>query len=1065
MNDNDNNIEKVITALKERAKELNCMYRVEEALQKPDDDLNSVFSKIMEAIPLGVQNSGICQVRIFYNNLECKTPEYIETNNKYISDIKLQDEHVGLMEVSYKCDMPAGDEGPFLKEERQLLDTIANRISQFILHRHMRRMFQDLRIAENQKGKINGRESKLVTDLLMRTDHELYNKIARRMLNYLFRNKVKEAEQLMQRLSSGRIHDSGQDGSGDNIPIKKKLMDDILEHSKQIFDIATRTLSDKEVISNVQKWMQEDKANFLVEALNNPAASLDEIIDRLRRFQQLSTRENLELSENIRRSIKVNLIRRLMNSDLNFIKTVKDYIELDDFFNLLPNLIFPNKSMGRLGGKGTGLFIASQIAKRLSEEHEELMDIKVPKTYYITSDTLHKFLHYNHLEDILEQKYKDISQIRQEYPQIIEIFKNSKFPPEIVQKLALIMDDFVDAPLIVRSSSLLEDQLQTSFSGKYKSFFIANQGSKREKLEALMDAISEVYASTFSPDPIEYRAERDILDAQEEMGVLVQEVVGRKVGPYFLPAFAGVAFSNNEFRWSPRIKREDGLVRIVPGLGTRAVDRLSDDYPILIAPGQPNLRVNVTQDEMIRYSPNKLDVINLKNNSFETIDFVDFIKGYADEFPQIFKLISVIKEGHIQRASLIGTDFDEYQPVVTFDGIINETNFVKQIGKILKVLQEKLGHPVDIEFASNGDDFYLLQCRPQSYGKRCKPALIPKDIPENAIIFSANRYISNGYVPDITHIVYVDPQRYSEIEDKRKMMDVGRAVSGLNMRLPKRQFILMGPGRWGSRGDIKLGVSITYSDINNTAILIEVARKKGNYIPDLSFGTHFFQDLVEAEIRYLPLYPDEEGIIFNDRFLCSSPSILPHILPEFNYLEDIVRVIDIPSVTHGKVLRVLMNADLDEAVGILTQPSARSEEEEEDKTYLGESASSEHWRWRMRMVESIADRLDGARFGVKTFYVFGSTKNGTAGPESDIDILIHFAGNEEQKQKLFDWFEGWSQCLDEINYLRTGYRSGGLLDVHIVTDEDIARKSPFAEKIGAVTDAAREVPLKKAMTI
>nr|MBC8204960.1 hypothetical protein [FCB group bacterium] len=289
MNDNDNNIEKVITALKERAKELNCMYRVEEALQKPDDDLNSVFSKIMEAIPLGVQNSGICQVRIFYNNLECKTPEYIETNNKYISDIKLQDEHVGLMEVSYKCDMPAGDEGPFLKEERQLLDTIANRISQFILHRHMRRMFQDLRIAENQKGKINGRESKLVTDLLMRTDHELYNKIARRMLNYLFRNKVKEAEQLMQRLSSGRIHDSGQDGSGDNIPIKKKLMDDILEHSKQIFDIATRTLSDKEVISNVQKWMQEDKANFLVEALNNPAASLDEIIDRLRRFQQLST--------------------------------------------------------------------------------------------------------------------------------------------------------------------------------------------------------------------------------------------------------------------------------------------------------------------------------------------------------------------------------------------------------------------------------------------------------------------------------------------------------------------------------------------------------------------------------------------------------------------------------------------------------------------------------------------------------------------------------------------------------------------------------------------------------
>ncbi len=128
-----------------------------------------------------------------------------------------------------------------------------------------------------------------------------------------------------------------------------------------------------------------------------------------------------------------------------------------------------------------------------------------------------------------------------------------------------------------------------------------------------MDAIAEVYASIFSPDPIEYRIEHGMIDFNEEMGILIQEVVGKKVGHYFMPAFAGVAFSRNEFRWSQRIRREDGLVRMVPGLGTRAVDRFSDDYPILVAPGQPNLRVNVTIDEKIHYSPKKIDVINFRD--------------------------------------------------------------------------------------------------------------------------------------------------------------------------------------------------------------------------------------------------------------------------------------------------------------------------------------------------------------------------------------------------------------------------------------------------------------------
>lgn len=1061
MVEQNNQVENVINALQERARELNLIYRVEELLQDYDADLRTVLEGVVNAIPPGWQHSDVCQARITYGDARYQTPGFEASSWVLSAKIRVEGEVVGTLEVSYKQEMPTEDGGPFLKEEKKLINTLADRIGHFIRHKHLKRMFQDMKSARDKLEDKSGK-SEVITELLLRTDLDLFIRISRKMLNYLHRNGIPEAETILQRLSSDKSVENGSNNLGLNLPTKKKQQPiDILELSKETFKIAAKSLSDKEIISQVQKWMQEDKAGFLVKALNDPKTTLDEIADKLRRFQQLSAKENIMLSESIHKSIRVQLIRKIISGQLGYIKIAKRFVDLEDFFELFPKMIYTSDSHGRLGGKGSGLFVASQVIKKESKNSENLKNVRVPKTFFITSDGLQNFVHYNDLEDVLEQKYKDIGQVRQEYSQIVEIFKNSKFPPEIIRKLSVALDELGNSPLIVRSSSLLEDQLGSAFSGKYNSFFLGNQGRKEDRLEALMDAIAEVYASTFSPDPIEYRAERDLLDSQEEMGVLIQEVVGTKVGPYFLPAYAGVAFSNNEFRWSPRIKRDDGLIRLVPGLGTRAVDRLSDDYPILVAPGQPGLRVNVTQEEIIRYSPNKIDVINLKKNSFETIEVVDFIRECGEDFEPVHQLISIVKDRHIQRPSIMNTDFETCDPVVTFEGLIQDTSFVKQMREILTLLQEKFGVPVDIEFASDGKHFYLLQCRPQGYGKRSKPVPIPKDIPEEAIVFSANRYISNGHVPDITHIVYVDPKAYSEISDKQKLIEVGRAVGKLNVHLPKHQFILMGPGRWGSRGDIKLGVNVTYSDINNTAVLIEIARKKGNYLPDLSFGTHFFQDLVESEIRYLPLYPDDEGIIFNERFLLSSRSILSDILPEYKFLDNTLRVIDILKVTRGKVLRIYLNAELDEAVGILSQPSKKDDGKSEEKAYAVEPYADDHWRWRLRMAENIASNIDPERFGLKAFYIFGSTKNGTAGPGSDIDLLLHFTGSEEQKKAMFEWLEGWSLCLDEMNYLRTGYRSNGLLDVHLVTDEDIANRSSYAIKIGAVTDAAREIPLNR----
>jgi hypothetical protein len=284
-------------------------------------------------------------------------------------------------------------------------------------------------------------------------------------------------------------------------------------------------------------------------------------------------------------------------------------------------------------------------------------------------------------------------------------------------------------------------------------------------------------------------------------------------------------------------------------------------------------------------------------------------------------------------------------------------------------------------------------------------------------------------------------------------------VGKLNKSLPRRRFILMGPGRWGSRGDIKLGVKVTYADISNTAVLVEIARKKGNYLPDLSFGTHFFQDLVEADIRYLPLYPDEPAAVFQEPFFSDSPNILPEILPEFSHLAETLKVIDIPGTTGGKVLRILMNADLDEAVGVLVDRAVEPAPRVAAKDAEAKKPSN-HWAWRLEMAEHIASQLDGPRFGVKAMYVMGSTKNATAGPQSDIDLLVHFRGTKKQRQELMLWLQGWSLCLDEMNFQKTGCRSGGLLDVHIVTDDDVAKGAGHAARIGAVTDAARPLRLR-----
>ncbi len=1056
MTEQHDRVADILRSLKERAKELNCLYRVEEIINAPDLSLEEVFRGVIDVIPPGWQYPDICVARITYRGETYAFGDFRETDWMQKATIRLYGSEVGTVEVAYLEQMPNADEGPFLKEERKLLETVADRLSSCITHRQLLDAMRAMQKPEPVRRR-GGHDWEAILDLLRRTDQSLLMRVARKMINHLCWSGVKEARELLQDFRPRSNPDEPEVYFESNRPRNRGKQPSAMTLADEVFELAARHLSDDEIISCVHHWIKQDRASFLVNTLENYHTSISEVSDAIQRYQHAGHGE-VELSPSTRKGLLVSLVRRFLSDQLEYINVAKNYVEIKDFHQLIGRLIYPTHGHGKTGGKGAGLFLAYQIVQQNQHENELLAELKTPKTWYLTSDGMHDFVYCNHLEDVFSQKYKEIDEVRQEYPDIVQVFKNSQFSANILKGLSLALDDLGDRPLIVRSSSLLEDRFGAAFSGKYKSLFLANRGTKQEKLEALTDAIAEVYASTFAPDPIQYRAERNLLDFQEGMGVLIQEVIGTQVGDYYLPAFAGVAFSHNEFRWSPRIKQEDGLVRLVPGLGTRAVDRLGDDYPILVSPGQPGLRANATPEEVVRYAPRYMDVINLRTNEFETVEVAEFLRQVGDEMPAVEKMVSVYRDSHLQHPMIGGVDFERDDLVVTFEGLLSRTPFIKQIHALLTLLQRELQHPADIEFACDGKDLYLLQCRAQAPAKYARPAPIPRDIPDARLIFTAQRYISNGTVPNITHIVYVDPEKYGELGSREELLTVGRAVGQLNKLLPKRQFILMGPGRWGSRGDIKLGVPVTYSDISNTAMLIEIARKKGDYTPDLSFGTHFFQDLVEAEIRYLPLYPDEDHAVFNEAFLRDAPNLLPELAPEFASLADTLHVIDVPKVAAGQVLYVLMNADLDEAVAVLTEPVTLPSHGE-DLQRPAAAPDEPDWRWRARMAESIARCLDPQRFGVKALYVFGSTKNATAGPASDIDLLVHFVGTAVQRRELQQWFDGWSLSLSEINYLRTGYRTDGLLDVHIISDEDIARRSSYAVKIGAVTDAARELPL------
>lgn len=756
-------------------------------------------------------------------------------------------------------------------------------------------------------------EWEVIIELLEKVDLNLLYRLARRMFYYIFKKESSKAEELLNFLQNSVELEEEMDNYA-NIPNPKVEPQKLLKFSELTFQKARETLPSHEISRLLSLWMSQERTRFLSIITENPNATLQEIKEALDRFDKMTKSEN-PLSEDERVAIRVALARRFLSNNLSYIRIAKHYITIQDFYELSKYIAGSGRGIGKIGGKSAGMLLGYYVLKKESEKNEILKCVKLPRSWFITSDSIMDFIHHNALEEMTSLKYQETEGIKAGYPFLQQIFKNSYFPPEIIEQLSKILDEIGDKPLIVRSSSLLEDSFGAAFSGKYKSLFLANRGTKKQRLEALLDAISEIYASVFAPDPIIYRKERGLLDFNEEMAILIQEVVGRQIGNYYFPTYAGVAFGYNEFRWSPRIEKKDGMVRLVFGLGTRAVDRVGDDYPILVSPGKPNLRVNVHPDDIIRYSQRKMDLINLEKGKLETVDAVEVIRNYGNLIPDIENLISIYDECLLvaPHKSLFDPKTSEF--FITFQGLLERTKFLNLIREIILTLEKILGYPPDFEFACDGSNFYFLQCRPQATASREEVVSLPKNIKDERVLFFTDRYVTSGLIKDLEWIVYVSPEGYSEVKDVNQIKEIVSLISSLNNLLPKRKFILVGPGRWGSRGDFKLGVPVKYSDINNTAMLLELSFSTGDYEPELSFGTHFFQDLIESDIRYLPIFQDENSR-FHHELLKNKKNKIEEITGKNLDISEIVKVYNSNDIFSGSKLSIYMDGFEDKALAV-----------------------------------------------------------------------------------------------------------------------------------------------------
>lgn len=668
-------------------------------------------------------------------------------------------------------------------------------------------------------------------------------------------------------------------------------------------------------------------------SFNPEVAPWEMLFQQGQQYEALPPPQRKEINHHLE-EIKAVLIKGMISDQLPYIGVARKVFDIADLMRIYRRRI----GRGKIGGKAAGMLLAWKTLQQQDPESGPDLSkhIHIPESYFIATEVIYEFRLENKLDYLMNQKYRSLEEIREDYPKIVEAHLKGKFPDRIVEQFRDVLEQIGDVPLIVRSSSLLEDNFGYSFAGKYQSYFLPNQRSLEENLEALQDAIRRIYASSLNPDAILYRQKNNLIDYDERMAVLLQTLRGQQHGRYFLPTIAGVGFSNNSFRWNPKIRREEGFLRMVWGIGTRAVDRVSNDYPRLVALSHPEIRPEKTAKAIRQYTQRFVDLIDLEENDCKSLPIGQVLEELRrHRYPYLRYIASIDKGDYIDDMPPMITSENTQDLILTFDYLTRDRKFIRLMRTALSRLEKTYGRPVDVEFTVEIQDnypypdynLYILQCRPLSQREEADNIKIPADIPKEDILFTSYELIPNGRAEGIHYIIFVDPEMYRRIPEQSVKLELGRAISRLNKKLEDSPFIMMGPGRWGS-ANLELGVRVTYADIYNTRVLIEIAVASEDGAPELSYGTHFYQDLVEAGIHALPLHLQDPKSVFNWSFFRESENSLAELLPIDAGLSDYLRVIDVPKVTGGRRLNILMDGTNDEAIGYLVTGNWQSETKE-----------------------------------------------------------------------------------------------------------------------------------------
>ncbi|MFO7821934.1 MAG: PEP/pyruvate-binding domain-containing protein [Lentisphaeria bacterium] len=580
------------------------------------------------------------------------------------------------------------------------------------------------------------------------------------------------------------------------------------------------------------------------------------------------------------------MLRMAVTRDERLLTLCRQYFGLSDMIDIFHRMI----GTGLIGGKSLGMLLARAV---LRKDHPVTAGkLEAHDSFFLGSDLFYTYIVTNGCWWLCRRK-GSLDELLQRSEEAQRKIMKGHFPEYILHQFTEMLTYFGQSPIIVRSSSLLEDNYGNAFSGKYESVFCTNQGTLSQRLEEFVQAVRVVYCSAMSRDALIYREHRGLLEQDEQMALLVQRVSGGLENSYYFPQVAGVGFSFNPYVWDPDIDPKAGLLRMVFGLGTRAVDRTEDDYTRIVALNVPDKRPQEGEDRY-KYVQHNVDILDLQKNCLTVKPFDEVRKGQSS-IP--LDLFTSQDTEVVRRARQAGKKIDAPY-FLTFEKLLTATEFTKDMRTVLATLQDAYDYPVDIEFTANflPDGTYrinLLQCRPFQVKLRgniaCKSI---GDVPEGSLLLkTTGPVIGESAIFNVDRIIFVVPEQYAKLSDQSRY-SVARLVGRLCRRSEGISTImLIGPGRWGTSTP-SLGVPVAFSEIREASIICELELMHGGLVPDISLGTHFFNDLVELDMNYIAVRPEIEGNIFKQSFFEQNDSRPPEMLPDAEDFEAAVRVLE-----------------------------------------------------------------------------------------------------------------------------------------------------------------------------